>query len=216
MAEWVADADPDNPDYEALYYDQSAIHAEFGRVVCVSFGRFNPDADFRFELKSFYGTDEAKLLSECVKWLDLPVQTPPHPRNNLRFLCGHNIRGFDIPYLGKRYLINGLALPRALRFRGRKPWELVHILDTLDDWKFGDYRGSVPLELLTELFGIPTPKEALGGEKVSTAFWKDKNLDGIAYNCERDVVATMQVVTRLAGLPLVSDSQIAFSVSGKL
>jgi len=196
--------DPEAPDYATYYHERAAIQPEFGRIVCITVGRLqHEDTGPQFTLQSYCGTDEAGLLAAFAevlghknyfpKWAPRVPSVFPYPK-----IVGHNILGFDIPYLCKRYLLNRLRLPAALNVGGEKPWNLWHMADTLAYWKFTDFRGSAPLELLTALFGIPSPKTALGGEYVSDAYWKEGNHEQIAYYCEEDVLATFQVARALS------------------
>lgn len=189
-----------------LYYEQAAIHAEFGRVVCISVGILLPPSDNGgvpgFRVKSMYGRGESKVLQNFAGLLN-QSKTPNR-------LCGHNIKGFDVPYLCRRMLINGLPLPDTLNITGKKPWE-VNMLDTMELWRFGEFGKWVSLELLTEVFGLNTPKDALDGQHVSTVFWEDKDDEGlqrIANYCERDVIATAQVLLSMSGLPVFTEQDV--------
>lgn len=201
-AERTKDFDAQNPNYAQIYEDFSAIHAEFGRVVCISCGVPSPGADGQLNLivKSFYGSDERDILTHFAESLDkFWPGTGATAQNTRRRLVGHNIKGFDVPYLCRRYRLLGLPLPAALMVWGKKPWDLTHLIDTQELWQFGDNRTWVALELLTELYGLPTPKDALGGEYVTRAFWKDGAYEQIAVYCEADVLATSQVAFKLWG-----------------
>ncbi len=213
LAKFVEGEDPDAPDYENVFKNQSAIHPEFGRVVCVSFGYLSGAAEeTQFKLKSLYGKDEKQLLIETREVLNKHIVIIPQPQKRPKALCGHNIKGFDVPFLAKRYLVHGLELPIAFRTRNKKPWELNHFEDTMEAWKFTDFRGTAPLELLTELFGIPSPKDALAGEHVSAAFWERDGLKDIAHYCEQDVLATARLMQRWCGEEMVPDANVEFSV----
>ena len=218
LANFVEGEDIDNPDYANLYNNQSAIHPEFGKVVCVSVGMLVDDEDGQThcKLKSVYGDDEQQLLEAFTVILNKHIPRLPQPERHPKVLCGHNIKGFDVPYLCKRYMIHGLELPNAFKIRGLKPWQMNHLEDTMAAWKFTDFRGSAPLELLTELFGIPSPKDALGGEHVSAAYWERNDLQSIAHYCEQDVLATARLLQRWSGQPdFVSDANVEFSVEAK-
>lgn len=174
-------------------WQQAAIYAEFGRVVCISVGLcYLKDKQWHLRTKSFYGTDEKQILIDFLELLGKFVITPYHN------LCGHNIKEFDIPYICRRALVNGLQLPDCLQIAGRKPWE-VRFIDTLELWKFGDYKSFTSLKTLTALFGIPTPKDDIDGSEVARVYYKEKNLKRISIYCQKDVVATTQVFLRLMG-----------------
>jgi DNA polymerase elongation subunit (family B) len=176
------------------YYDNSGIYAEFGKIVCISVGKFRKGKDgedLYFRLKSFYGDDEKKLLEEFSSMLG--------QISAVKF-CGHNIREFDLPYICRRMLINKVPLPGSLQFRSKKPWEIDElVLDTLNMWKFGDYKAYSSLKLLCAIFDIPTPKNDIDGSDVGRVYWEDKNLMRIESYCKKDVIATAQVYFALLG-----------------
>lgn len=189
---------------EELYRNRAAIYAEFGKVVCISCGflRFQDNSP-TIKLKSFYGEDEPRILADFLGMLN-PFMAAKSERN----LCAHNGKEFDFPYLGRRYLINGLPLPTVLaELQSKKPWE-VKLLDTMQIWKFGDFKSYTSLDLLCAVLGVPSPKEDMDGSQVGKAFWIDHDHAGIAKYCERDVVATAQVLLRMCGEPLIPESGI--------
>ena len=183
-------------------YDKAGIYAEFGKIVCISVGFVVQLAgEIQIRLKSFASKDEKKLLQEFLDLLN------SHYNNNSYMLCGHNGKEFDFPYISRRLLINGLTLPVLLDNHGKKPWEINNI-DTLDLWKFGDYKHYTSLDLLTHIFNIPTPKENMDGSQVAKVFYEEDNLDKIINYCEKDVVATIQLFRRYRGEPLIEDDFI--------
>jgi DNA polymerase elongation subunit (family B) len=143
-----------------------------------------------FRTKSFAGDDEQKLLNDFAELLAKFCSTKEHT------LCGHNIKEFDIPYICRRLLINNIQLPAVLQIAGKKPWE-ISFIDTLELWKFGDYKNYTSLKLLTAIFGIPTPKDDIDGSQVAEVYYKEKNIERIALYCQKDVVATAQVFLRM-------------------
>ena len=188
---------------EEKYYQNAGIYAEFGKIVCISFGYLHyKDGILKMKVKSCYSQDEKKLLNDFKAILDT---------NSFEYLCAHNGREFDFPYMGRRYLINQISLPKQLEIRDRKPWEVKHIIDTMDMWKFGDWKNPTKLELLCHVFNIPTPKDDIDGSQVSSVFWEEQDLDRIAVYCEKDVVATAQVYLRYALLPIVHDEYIEYA-----
>jgi len=184
------------------YYHKAGIWAEFGKIICISVGFFHNTTSKRdFRVKSFFGKDEVKLLSAFSTLL----QTSFENKQNL--LCGHNIKEFDIPYIARRMLINTMILPKSLNLMGKKPWEVPH-LDTLELWKFGDYKHFTSLKLLTEVLGIPSPKEDIDGSQVRDVFYEENDLNRIKTYCEKDVIAVAQVVLKLSNKALLSHDEI--------
>jgi|AntRauTorcE11898_2_1112593.scaffolds.fasta_scaffold04961_4 DNA polymerase elongation subunit (family B) len=183
-------------------YESAGILAEFGKIVCISVGFVNDEAaKSQLRLKSFYGDDEKEILKDFNHLLNTHYNTERHQ------LCAHNGNEFDFPYLARRMLINGLALPNALDIAGKKPWEVNHI-DTMQLWKFGDYKHYTSLSLLTNIFDIPSPKDDITGADVSRVYWEEKDVERIAKYCEKDVLATVQLFLRYKGEPLIAEENI--------
>ena len=124
-------------------------------------------------------------------------------------LCAHNGKEFDFPYLCRRMLVNGIKIPKILQIMGKKPWEINHI-DTLEFWKFGDYKHYTSLELLTEIFGIPSPKDDIKGSDVARVYWEEKDLNRIAKYCQKDVLALVQLFLRFKGESLLKEDDMIF------
>lgn len=118
--------------------------------------------------------------------------------SNQHFVCGHNIKEFDIPFICRRMLVNGITIPESLNVSGKKPWE-TSFIDTLELWKFGDFKNYTSLKLLTAILGIPTSKDDIDGSQVASVYYNDKDINRISHYCEKDVVATAQVYLRLCG-----------------
>jgi uncharacterized protein YprB with RNaseH-like and TPR domain len=118
------------------------------------------------------------------------------------FLCAHNGKEFDFPYIARRLLVNGIPLPKILEVAGKKPWE-VNFIDTLELWKFGDHKHYTSLELLTKIFGIQSPKDDIDGSMVADVYWKERNLERIVKYCEKDVLAIVQLFRRYRGEELI-------------
>ena len=183
-------------------YESAGILAEFGKIVCISVGFLADEGNKpQLRLKSFYGHDEKGIL---VNFSDL---LNDHYNTSRHLLCAHNGKEFDFPYLARRMLINGLALPNALDTAGKKPWEVNH-LDTMELWKFGDYKHYTSLSLLTNIFDIPTPKDDITGADVARVYWEDQDVERIATYCEKDVQATVQLFRRYKGQPLIAEGNI--------
>ena len=183
------------------YYDRAGIWAEFGKIICISVGYFTEKGtDRNFRITSFYG-NESQLLKDFKNLLQEHFNQAKH------LLCGHNGKEFDFPYIARRMLINGIKLPYKLDLFGKKPWEIAH-LDTMELWKFGDYKHYTSLKLMANVLGIPSPKDDMDGSMVRDVFYKENNLDRIVTYCELDVVTTAQVLLRLRGDNLLNDDQI--------
>jgi len=190
------------------YYDKAGIYAEYGKIVCISVGVLIVDRKtHRIEsrIKSFRSHNEKELLAD---FCEMVVQYYNDP--DINSICGHNIKEFDIPYICRRLLINGMTLPHIFNIPGRKPWETKFLLDTLTLWKFGDYKHFTSLKLLTEVFHIPSPKDDIDGSDVNKVYWEDDDLDRIAKYCEKDVLAVIQLLFKFKGIPLLESGQIQF------
>jgi uncharacterized protein YprB with RNaseH-like and TPR domain len=189
-------------DTAASIYPRAGIYAEFGKIICVSTGYFTKNSGTKqFRIKSFYGDDEKILLQDFAKLLN------EHFNQSKHLLCGHNGKEFDFPFLSRRMLINGIKIPPLLDTAGKKPWEVQH-LDTMELWKFGDYKSFTPLNLLANVFGITSPKDDIDGSMVWFVYWKEKNLERIVTYCQKDVVTVAQILLRMKGEPLISQDQI--------
>lgn len=186
------------------FYDRAGIWAEFGKIVCISVGYFDPNTpDLSFRMKSFWG-EEKTLLNAFKQLLDDFFYQKSH------LLCAHNGKEFDFPYIARRMIIHGVDLPKLLQMAGKKPWEIQH-LDTLQLWKFGDYKHFTSLKLLAEVLGIPSPKDDIDGSQVAEVYYKEKNLDRIVRYCEKDVITIAQVVLRFCNKPLLNENQIVWT-----
>ncbi len=161
-----------------FYTERGGIMAEFGKIICITVGML--DKNNTLKLKSFYGDHEKEVLEEFGNLFN-------NPRLNNVILCAHNGKEFDFPWIARRFLLNGMQPPIAFQLYGKKPWEIPHI-DTMELWKFGDYKSYVSLELLAHSFGIPTPKDDIDGSQVSTIYYIDKDLERIVKYCEKDVL----------------------------
>ena len=180
-------------------YQRAGIYAEFGKIICISAAHLTKDHIFR--IKSFYNNDEKILLSEFKSMLQKAY------RGTDKFLCAHNGKEFDYPYIARRMLINGIEIPEILDMAGKKPWEVKH-LDTLELWKFGDYKNFTSLELLTEIFHIPTPKDDIDGSMVAKVYWEENDLKRIVTYCEKDVLAVAQLFLKYKNEELIKSENI--------
>ena len=189
---------------EAYYFSNAGIFAEFGKIICITVGRTSQTGMFQeFELISFYGDDEVKLLIEFSTFLQ-----QEHKKKRNLTLCGHNIREFDIPYICRRMVVNQLPLPAMLDLAGKKPWETKHLIDTMELWKFGDSKNYTSLKLLAAVLGFPSPKDDIDGSDVGRVYWEDNDLDRLSLYCEKDVLATVQLLLRFKRMPLLQQEQI--------
>ena len=183
------------------FYDRAGIWAEFGKIVCISVGYFVNKSDIRnFRVTSFFG-EEKKILNDFNNLLNTHFNQPQH------ILCGHNAKEFDFPFLARRMIINGITIPAKLNLFGKKPWEIPH-LDTLELWKFGDYKHYTSLKLMCKVLGIPSPKGDIDGSQVGHVFYVDKDIDRIVTYCEKDTIAVAQIFLRLRGEELLIDDEI--------
>lgn len=184
---------------EEFYPKRAAILAEFGKIVCISCGFFtNQNGHWEFRLKSFAGDEEKDLLMDFANLL---LRLP-----NFK-LCAHNGKEFDFPYLSRRMISLGITLPGQLNNAGRKPWEVPH-LDTLELWKFGDYKNYTSLNLLAALFNIPTPKDDIDGSKVGEVYWQDQDLKRIEVYCEKDVITLAKVFLKITQADIPADFEV--------
>ena len=183
------------------FYERAGIWAEFGKIITISVGYFVNKADIRnFRVTSFWG-DEKKILNDFSNLLNTHFNGTQH------VLCGHNAKEFDIPFIARRMIINGIALPNKLNLFGKKPWEVPH-LDTLELWKFGDYKHFTSLKLLTKVLGIPSPKDDIDGSEVAHVFYVENDIDRIIIYCEKDVIAVAQIFLRLRREDLLIEDEI--------
>ncbi|MDG1571371.1 3'-5' exonuclease [Robiginitalea sp. M366] len=185
----------------AEFYERAGIWAEFGKVVCISAGFFQESGGPRtFRVKSFTGS-EPELLREFSSLLEGYFRGPR------KLLCAHNGKEFDFPYLARRMIIHGLPLPAKLNLFGKKPWEVPH-LDTMELWKFGDFKHYTSLRLLAHILGIPSPKQDLDGSQIRSVYYEEQDVERIRKYCELDVITTAQVFLRLRGEDLLPEGNI--------
>lgn len=185
-------------------YERAGIFAEFGRIICISAGYiFQKQGEYFFRVKSFYDDDEKKLLS------GFNIALEKFAASGKQRLCAHNGQEFDFPYIARRSLINGLKLPKILDVAGAKPWDVKDFLiDTLQLWKFGDYKHYTSLALLCEVFKIPTPKDDIDGSQVAEVYYADNDLDRIIRYCEKDTLAVANLLLRYKGLKIIPQENV--------
>jgi 3'-5' exonuclease len=195
-----------NPEINAsLLYERASIYAEFGKIVCIGLGIFNTvDAQVQLRVKAISGHDEKQLLLEFAELLNSKFNKEQHA------LVAHNGKEFDFPYICRRMIINGIQIPRILDLAGKKPWDVKHI-DTMELWKFGDYKNYTSLNLLARCFGIPSPKDDIDGSMVGHTYWQLNDIDRIASYCKKDIVTTAQVLLKYKLQNLLSEEQIVIT-----
>ena len=187
-----------------FYKKKAGIMAEFAKVVCISVGYlFKEKGENHFRIKSFYGDEEKELLSDFILLLNKEFNTKSH------LLCAHNGKEFDFPFLARRILVNGLKLPKLLDIAGKKPWEVNH-LDTMELWRFGDYKHYTSIKLLSALFNIPTPKDDIDGSQVARVYYEEKDLERIKTYCQKDTLTVAQLLLKYKGQDLIKEENIEF------
>lgn len=183
------------------YYRSAGIYAEFGKIICISVGFINGN---RFRIRSFSGDDEKKVLTEFSQLLD------EHYNKKTSQLCGHNGKEFDFPFIARRLLILGLKVPLILDTAGKKPWEVQH-LDTMELWKFGDHKSYTSLNLLSNVLGVPTPKDDIDGSMVYSVYYEEKDLQRIVTYCQKDVLTVARILLRMLGRPIIKEVDVHIS-----
>ncbi len=186
---------------EDLFHERAGIYAEFGKIVVIGIGKFieNEKGELGLKTRSLFDDDEQKLL---LTFKGILEKMDPGTK-----LCAHNGKEFDFPYLCRRMLINGIPLPSVLQMAGKKSWEIPH-LDTMELWKFGDYKHYTSLDLLASIFNIPTSKGLMDGSQVNNVYYKDKDLSRIAEYCAGDVIAVAQLFLKMKGMATIPPVQI--------
>lgn len=184
------------------FYERAGIWAEFGKIVCISVGYFvNFNTTNRlFRVTSFSG-EEKEILNQFKQLLENHFGRPQH------VLCAHNGKEFDFPYIARRMIIHKISLPEKLNLFGKKPWEIAH-LDTMDLWKFGDYKHFTSLKLLTSILGIPSPKDDIDGSQVGAVYYDEDDMERIIQYCEKDTIAVAQVLLRFFNEPLIEEKAV--------
>jgi len=196
----------DEAESEEDVYHRAGIYAEFGKIICVSVGYFiYQDKQRVLKIRSFCGDDETSLLKEFSSFLSNNFNKSSH------LLCAHNGKEFDFPYLCRRLLVNRLKLPGILNIAGKKPWEIQH-LDTMELWRFGDYKNFTPLSLLASIFNIPSPKEDMDGSIVWRVYWVEKDIERIVNYCQKDVITIVRLLLAMRGAEPLEDESIVFEI----
>lgn len=191
---FIIPKDDESNDPASIFENRAGIYSEFGKIVCIGLGFVTTNkGEQEIRLKVLKNDDEKVLLLDFIKLVH-------HFEQSVKdfMFCGHNIKEFDIPYLCRRIIINGLQLPACLDLGGLKPWQ-VHHQDTLELWRFGDYKHYITLDLLATILQVPSSKSDMDGSQVGMVYWKEHGLDRIAKYCLDDVYTTTLVYLRLKG-----------------
>lgn len=188
-------------------YSRAGIYAEFGKIICIGVGYFNPLAEPKREFRqtAFAGNDEKKLLQDFASLLNKHFNSAEH------LLCAHNGKEFDFPFLARRMLVNKIKIPFILDVAGKKPWENT-LLDTMQLWRFGDYKQYTSLQLLAALFNIPTPKGDMQGSDVYRVYWQEKNLERIVSYCCKDTLTVAQLFLSYRGEEMLKENEITLAI----
>ena len=187
--------------FENSFRQKAGVYAEFAKIICISVGRFKwVEGEKYFSVKSFYGDDEKNLLQEFSELIS--------QQHTFKFICGHNIKEFDVPFIARRMIINQIELPPLFDIGGKKSFEVDYLIDTLHYWKFGDYKSYTSLALLTAVMNIPTPKSDISGKDVARVYYEENNLKRIEKYCKQDVVAVAQLFLKFRMEKILSENQI--------
>ncbi len=195
---------PETISLEDSWKMRAGILAEFGKIICISTAYFYNDnnGEQALRIKSFFGDDEKHVLEQfkaaSVKFFQ---------HNQCFQFAGHNIREFDIPYICRRMIINNIPLPEFLQLHAAKPWD-VKMVDTLQWWKFGDYKNYISLDLLAHVLGVPTSKTDMDGSKVQDEYYYRENIQKIVEYCQRDVVVVANVLRKFQQLGALPEAHI--------
>ena len=187
---------------EEFYSMRAGVMAEFAKIICISVGFISEKEGSRvFRIKSFFGDDEQVLLETFAELLRKHYQQDQH------LLCAHNGKEFDFPFIARRMLVNRIKLPKILDIAGKKPWEVRH-LDTMELWKFGDWKNYTSISLLAALFNIPTPKDDIDGSQVGHVYWEEKDLSRIVTYCQKDTLTVAQLFLSYRGEALIDPEHV--------
>lgn len=197
----IAQSQDDTPE---TLFARAGIFAEFGKIICISCGILTiEDSETVLRVKSFFDDDESALLNRFAAMINKSFN------DDSKYLCAHNGKEFDFPYIARRMLVHGIKIPQIFNSAGKKPWEVRH-LDTMELWKFGDYKHYTSLDLLTYIFNIPTPKDDIDGSEVGNVYWHEGDLPRIVTYCQKDVVAIVNLLLRFRGQLIINDEKIKY------
>jgi uncharacterized protein YprB with RNaseH-like and TPR domain len=191
--DWFQKRFPEDADKPVgqMFVNRAALVPEFARIACVSVAFVTDKGETK--VQSFSNENEKDLLQDVQKLLRRVGELG-------FFLCGHNVKGFDIPMLAKRMIINGLLPPKILPGHDTKPWE-IKALDTKELWQYGGYGTIASLELMCVSMGVESSKNMeVTGNKVHEAYWTNKDIKGIVEYCEKDVLVLIDVIKKITTL----------------
>ena len=191
--DWFQKRFPEDADKPVgqMFVNRAALVPEFARIACVSVAFVTEKGETK--MQSFSNENEKDLLQDVQKLLRRVGELG-------FFLCGHNVKGFDIPMLAKRMIINGLLPPKILPGHETKPWE-IKALDTKELWQYGGYGTIASLELMCVSMGVESSKNMeITGNKVHEAYWINKDIKGIVEYCEKDVLVLIDVIKKITSL----------------
>ncbi len=181
-------------DVAKSYVDQAALYPEFGRIVCITIGKIK---DNILKLKSYVGDDEEALLKDFCNALTNIVAA-----NKKTTLVGHAIKGFDIPWIVRRCIVNQVEIPAIIDTADEKPWNILH-LDTLELWKGSAFNSASLIAIATTL-GLVNPKDKLAGYETSKTYYNEPDgLEQIRIYCEKDVTTVANIVRKCRYEPIV-------------
>jgi len=170
---------------EECYNEKAGLHAEFSQVICVSLGY---EWESEFKVISIHGINEIELLIKLSEIFDRFMK-------HEYFLAGHNIIGFDIPYLIKRYIINKIKVPKLLNSNGVKSWEKTE-KDTMQLWKFGGWQ-NVSLEVISASLGMECKSTKISGKTMYLYDIKDINWEELKKYCESDMKTSYEIYKQI-------------------
>lgn len=176
---------------DEIFKNHAALVSDFSKIIVASFSFITPNNEVH--TTTFADDDEKKLLQDVKNLLDKVLKLD-------FYLCGHNIKGFDMPMLSKRFIVNGIKPPKILPSLGTKPWDLKAI-DTKELWQFGSFNSPASLDLMCVALGVESPKTGeVSGNMVHETYWDLNGLQPIAEYCERDVKVLLEVMNKIYDL----------------
>ena len=187
-----------NPDFDFNYF--AATHGDFGKIICISLGYITGE---KIKLKSLYGHDEHAILEEFNKITA-----------SIRGVFIHyNGLNFDIPFILQRMAHHNIA-PLSDRFTNLRRFSTEYHFDLMMIYYNWDMQKVLPLGVLAELHGIPSPKEDLSGDKVLQAY-RNNEWDRIVRYCEFDVATTLNLWNKIYNNePMIDVNGYVFSEVG--
>jgi predicted PolB exonuclease-like 3'-5' exonuclease len=191
---------------EAFYPQRAGVMAEFAKIICISIGYFPKDNQRLLRIRSFFGDDEKELLCRFIETI-----SQMELKNNKWSFTGHNIKEFDIPFICRRLLINGMPIPDYLDFQNMKPWD-TNLVDTFQYWRFGDYKHYTSLNLLAAALNVPSPKDDIDGSMVADVYYKEKDLQRIVTYCQKDVITVANIMLRFKNMELLNEGGVVVVV----